>query len=64
VVEFQVVYGSVAASDTQISILSRSILEVLVDLSSFITLPEAHVADWGSRPHLDIYPRFCQNSGQ
>jgi len=43
--EFQVVYGSVAASDTQIAILSRSILEVLVDMSSFITVPETHVAD-------------------
>jgi hypothetical protein len=43
--EFQVVYGSVAANDMQIAILSRSILEILVDLSSFITVPEAHVAD-------------------
>ena len=43
--EFQVVYGSVAANDTQIAILSRSILEILVDLSSFITVPEAHVVD-------------------
>ena len=43
--EFQVVYGSVAANDTQIAMLSRSILEILVDLSSFIAVPEAHVAD-------------------
>jgi hypothetical protein len=43
--EFQVVYGSVAANDTQIAILSRSILEILVDLSSFIDVPEAHVTD-------------------
>jgi hypothetical protein len=43
--EFQVVYGSVPANDTQIAILSRSILEILVDLSSFIEVPEAHVAD-------------------
>jgi hypothetical protein len=43
--EFQVVYGSVAANDTQIAILSRSILEILVDLSSFIGVPEAHVVD-------------------
>jgi hypothetical protein len=43
--EFQVVYGSVAANDSQIAILSRSILETLVDLSSFIAVPEPHVAD-------------------
>jgi hypothetical protein len=43
--EFQVVYGAVAANDRQIAMLTRSILEILVDLSSFISVPEAHVAD-------------------
>jgi hypothetical protein len=43
--ELRVVYGSVAANDKEIAILSRSILEVMVDLSSFITVPEAHVTD-------------------
>jgi hypothetical protein len=41
----RIVYGFVAANDKELAILSRSILEVLVDLSSFITVPEAHVAD-------------------
>jgi hypothetical protein len=43
--EIQVVYGSVASSDAELAILSRSILEVLIDLSSFIGVPEAHVAE-------------------
>jgi hypothetical protein len=43
--EFRVVYGAVAASDTEIAILTRSALEVLVDLSSFITVPATHVAE-------------------
>ena len=43
--EFRIVYGSVASSDKEIAILTRSALEVLVDLSSFITVPEAHVAE-------------------
>jgi hypothetical protein len=43
--EFRVVYSSVAANDKEIAILSRSILEVMVELSSFIAVPEAHVAD-------------------
>jgi hypothetical protein len=51
--EFQVVYGSVAANDTQIAILSRSILEILVDLSSFIAVPEVHVADRRVSPTAD-----------
>ena len=43
--EFRVVYGAVAANDKEIAILSRSILEVLIDLSSFITVPEAPVKE-------------------
>jgi hypothetical protein len=43
--ELRVVYGSVAANDKEIAILSRSILEVLIDISSFISVPAAHVAD-------------------
>jgi len=43
--EFRVVYGAVAANDKEVAILSRSILEILVDLSSFITVPEQDVAE-------------------
>ncbi len=43
--EFRVVYGSVASNDKEIAILSRSILEILVELSSFIAVPEAHVKE-------------------
>ena len=43
--EFRVVYGSGSTSDREIAILTRSILEILVDLSSFITVPASHVAE-------------------
>lgn len=43
--EIRVVYGSVAASDRELAILSRSILEVLIDLASFIDVPETHVTE-------------------
>lgn len=43
--EFRVVYGATAASNREIAVLSRSVLLILVDLASFITVPEAHVAD-------------------
>jgi hypothetical protein len=43
--EFRVVYGAIAANDKEVAILSRSILEILIDLSSFITVPEADVAE-------------------
>src|SRR6185436_21017407 len=42
--DLRVVYGRMAANDKEIAILSRSILEVLIDLSSFIAVPEDQVA--------------------
>ena len=43
--EIRIVYGAVAENDKEIAILSRSILEILVDLSSFVAVPEADVAE-------------------
>ena len=48
--DIRVVYGSVAANDREMAILTRSALEVLVDLSSFITVPEAHVLEHRVNP--------------
>jgi hypothetical protein len=42
---FQVVYGAVPKDDKEIAILTRSILEVLVDLSADIEVPAAHVEE-------------------
>jgi hypothetical protein len=42
---FQVVYGAVPKDDKEIAILTRSILDVLVDLSSDIEVPAAHVEE-------------------
>jgi hypothetical protein len=39
--EFSVVYGSVASNDKEIAILTRSMLEILIDLASYIEVPEA-----------------------
>ncbi|HEY2918219.1 MAG TPA: hypothetical protein VGK77_04400 [Candidatus Binatia bacterium] len=39
--EFSVVYGSVATNDKEIAILTRSLLEILIDLSSYIEVPAA-----------------------
>ena len=43
--DVRVVYGSIAANDKELAILTRSILEILVDLASFIRVPEAHVLE-------------------
>ena len=43
--EFRVVYGSVAANDKELAMLTRSILDILIDMASFISVPEAHVQE-------------------
>jgi hypothetical protein len=40
-----VVYGAVAADDKELAMLTRSILDILLDMGSFITVPEAHVQE-------------------
>ncbi len=41
--EFDVVYGSVPANDKEIALLTRSVLEIITDLSSYIDVPAAKV---------------------
>ena len=43
--EFTVVYGTYPENDTEITILSRSILQVLIDLASYIDVPEVDLAE-------------------
>jgi hypothetical protein len=55
---FRVTYGVVPTSDTEIAFLTRSILEVLTDLSSRIDVPEIHVTEHrvGPTPEADLGP--------
>jgi hypothetical protein len=43
--EFSVVYGSVPNNDKEIAMLTRSMLEILIDLSSYIDVPAASTAE-------------------
>lgn len=43
--EFAVVYASIAKNDRELAILSRSILEIIVDLASYIEVPDIHVEE-------------------
>jgi hypothetical protein len=43
--EFRIVYGAVPSDDKEIALVSRSMFEVLLDLSSRISVPEAQVAE-------------------
>ena len=69
--EFRVVYGSIASDDKEIAILSRSVLQVILNLASCIEVPETHVAEkrvipssaeedseWQSGPTSDADPEL------
>ena len=43
--EFKVVYGQISGNDKEIAILSRSMLQVMLDLASFVEVPEIHLAE-------------------
>lgn len=43
--EFDIVYASIAKNDRELAILSRSILEVILDLASYIEVPDRHVEE-------------------
>lgn len=43
--EFEIEYASIAKNDREVAILSRSILEVILDLASYIEVPARHVEE-------------------
>ena len=43
--EFTVVYGALSKDDTEIAILTRSMLQILSELASYIDVPEKHVQE-------------------
>jgi hypothetical protein len=50
--EFKVVYGSIAKNDKEIAILSRSLLEIIIDLASYIEVPAVHVEEKRVNPTM------------
>ena len=55
--EFKVVYGSIAKDNKELAMLTRSILQIIINLASGIEVPEAHVAEKQVNPTLpDITP--------
>ncbi|MEW6077896.1 MAG: hypothetical protein AB1724_08800 [Thermodesulfobacteriota bacterium] len=50
--EFKIVYGSIAQSDKELALLTRSVLEILVDLASCIEVPMSHVEEKRVNPTM------------
>ena len=50
--EFKVVYGSLPSNDKEIALITRSVLQLVVDLGSFVEVPDIHVAEKWVLPTL------------
>ena len=50
--EYDVVYGSFPGNDREIAMLTRSVMQVLMDFASYIDVPEADVAE--GRVHMPL----------
>ncbi len=48
--DYLLVYGSIPRNDREIAMLTRSVLSIMVDLASWIDVPEEHVAEKRTRP--------------
>jgi hypothetical protein len=54
--DFRVAYGAVAADDREIAMLTRSMLQIMVELASYIEVPEKDVREgrvYGSSEEVD-----------
>jgi hypothetical protein len=43
--EFRVVYGSVASGDDEVALLTRSVIEILTEISSTVEVPPEHISE-------------------
>jgi hypothetical protein len=55
--EYLVVYGSVARDGREIAMLTRSMLDILIDMSSYIAVPPAHVVERRAAPGFADQPQ-------
>jgi hypothetical protein len=51
--ELKLVFGSLRQREDEIALLTRSIMEILVELSAGVEVPESHVAEGRARPAAD-----------
>jgi hypothetical protein len=51
--EFRLVFGSLRQRDNEVALLTRSIMEILVELADGVQVPPDHVAEGRVRPQAD-----------
>jgi hypothetical protein len=52
--DIRVVYGSIAKDDKELALLTRSILEIIIDLASYIEVPSVHVEEKRVNPTMPV----------
>jgi hypothetical protein len=50
--DIRIAYGSVAKDDKELALLTRSILEIIIDLGSYIEVPSVHVDEKRVNPTM------------
>ena len=50
--EYDLVYGSTAASDTEIAMLTRSMLDIITELSLYVEIPPQHLEENRAAPGI------------
>jgi len=50
--EYKIAYGAIAKDNKEIALLSRSILQIMIELSSYIEVPAVHVAEKRVKPTM------------
>jgi hypothetical protein len=50
--EIRVAYGSIAKDDKELAILSKSMIEIIIDFASYIEVPAAHVEEKRVNPTM------------
>lgn len=50
--EFSIVYGSIASSDTEIAMLTRSMLDIIAELAQYVDIPHQHIEENRASPGI------------
>jgi hypothetical protein len=70
--EFELAYGSVPRNSSEIAVLSRSVFQIIIELASYIDVPEIHLAEKRAiqdmidvnKKAYGLRPLICVNSSE
>lgn len=57
--DFRVVFGSAPAGEDEVAMITRSMLEILIDISASVDVPPSHVQEGRTHRYQGIRDRRC-----